>query len=140
VFHALGDVDELNSAIGVAQEFCSEGQRELQQQVREKAPEQCCQNVKYTVRVSVLFVYSCISSRPHLPLMCATRTWRLPCSMGCPKHTPAANTPRPNHTHSTSKQQALFLCTRCLLPLFMCLVGGDHVPAAGRWVCSRHPH
>jgi cob(I)alamin adenosyltransferase len=33
VFHALGDVDELNSAIGVAQEYCTVDQEDLQQQV-----------------------------------------------------------------------------------------------------------
>lgn len=33
MFHALGDVDELNSAIGVAQEFCTVDQEDLQQQV-----------------------------------------------------------------------------------------------------------
>jgi cob(I)alamin adenosyltransferase len=38
VFHALGDVDELNSAIGVAQDFCTSGQQQLQQQVRQV----CC--------------------------------------------------------------------------------------------------
>lgn len=34
MFHALGDVDELNSAIGVAQEFCTVDHDEIQQQVR----------------------------------------------------------------------------------------------------------
>lgn len=61
-FHALGDVDELNSAVGVAREFCTE-QAVLQEQV-------CCPVVDSMIATAALAAWHSQDAGHLLPAAC----------------------------------------------------------------------